>query len=266
MRISTVAVFVLAACGAANRPDTPAAPPNRCNDVVTAAVDRVYAASGAASSKDNLEAIKAIKVRRCLADAWPDAALDCAAHAATIPELRDCRAKLATDQAAALAAQESQVRDDWEQELAAAKALRDKMCACPDRACALELDKQVAVAVRSTEPHRHASVGTPPPRDVAERVDADLHDLRECQHRLHGSAMDDALDKMDYFAGEMCQCKDTACAQRVSDEMMKWGQDNARSMDREFKPNEDETKRMAQITQRMTDCMTKAMGVGTPGP
>jgi len=259
----TVLGVLAAACGTANQPSPVSAPPpNRCNEVEAAAVDRAYAASGATSSKDNLEVIKAIKVRRCVADAWPDAALDCAAHAGTIPDLRDCRAKLATDQALALAAQEAQIKGDWEQELAEAKTLRDKMCACTDRDCAVAVGKQVELSEPLARPHRHTPKGPTPPKDVGERIDSDAREMHACQSRLHGSPMEEAIDKMSAFTDEMCQCKDTACAQRVSDEMMQWSQEQARGEDRDLRPTEEDARRMADITKRMTDCMTKAMSAG----
>ncbi|HTR54526.1 MAG TPA: hypothetical protein VMJ10_27735 [Kofleriaceae bacterium] len=264
MRLATTVLGVLvAACGAANQPAAPAPPPNRCNEVLTAAVERVYAAGSATNPRDNLEAIMAVKVRRCVADTWPDAAIDCAAHAGTIPDLRDCRAKLATDQANALAAQESQIKDDWEQELAGAKSLRDRMCACADRACAVAVDKEASTTATYRRQHHHAQATDPtPPHDVGERIDSDAREMHECAMRLHASPMEEAIAKMQEFSDKMCTCKDTACAQKVSDEMMKWGQDNARSWDRDVKPTEDETKRMVDITKQMTDCMTKAMGAG----
>src|SRR5690348_16495557 len=35
----------------------------------------------------------------------------------------------------------------------------------------------------------------------------------------------EALDKMDAFAKTMCECKDPACAQKVSDDITKWAEE-----------------------------------------
>jgi len=254
---------LVGACGAANQPAAPAPPPNRCNAVMTAAVERAYAAGSATNTRDNLEAIMAVKVRRCVADAWPDAAIDCAAHAGTIPDLRDCRGKLATDQANALAAQEAQIEDDWEQELAGARSLRDRMCACSDRACAVAVDQEASASAPFARAHRHATANaSTPPHEVGARIDSDARDMRECAKRLHASPMEEAIAKMEEFTDKMCQCTDTACTQKVSDEMMKWGQEASRGENRDLKPTEEDAKRMADITKRMTDCMMKAMSAG----
>jgi hypothetical protein len=234
---------------------------------VTAAVDRAYRASGAASSQDLLEAIKAVKVRRCVADQWPPGALDCTAHAANIPELHACRDKLLAQQAQALSAQESRVRDDWEQLLADAQSLQVKMCACPDADCAMDVGMQArarGLERKRSRFHEDAPRAEPPP-DVAQQVETSTKKLTECETKLGGSPMAVAIAKMQEFTSEMCACKDSACAQRVSDEMTKWGQSMAQSgRDMDMRPTEDETKQIADITKQMTDCMTKAMGVGTP--
>jgi len=79
--------------------------------------------------------------------------------------------------------------------------------------------------------------------------------------------MAEAMNKMGDFADKMCGCKDAKCAQGVSDEMTKWGQEQAKGGgDKDMKPSEDDAKKMADITKKMTDCMTKAMGAGMAEP
>jgi hypothetical protein len=68
------------------------------------------------------------------------------------------------------------------------------------------------------------------------------------------------MAKMEEFAGKMCGCKDATCAQRVSEEMTKWGQEEAK---KDYKPttfSDADQKRMTTATERLTKCMTKAMG------
>jgi len=78
--------------------------------------------------------------------------------------------------------------------------------------------------------------------------------------------MDEAIARMTELKDKKCACKETACAQTVSDEMMKWGQDRVKSgdYDPDMRPTDDESKRMPDVTKAMVDCMTKAMSAGSP--
>jgi hypothetical protein len=69
-----------------------------------------------------------------------------------------------------------------------------------------------------------------------------------------------AIDKMDEFAGKMCACKDAKCAQRVSDDMTKWGQEEVKKGGDNVKYSDADQKRLGAATERMTKCMTTAMG------
>ncbi len=80
----------------------------------------------------------------------------------------------------------------------------------------------------------------------------------------------DAIAKMTDFKDQMCKCADKACAEKVTEAMTKWGQDMAKEGSKEeAKISEDDTKKMASVTEEMTKCMTKAMMAGgamTPPP
>jgi hypothetical protein len=78
----------------------------------------------------------------------------------------------------------------------------------------------------------------------------------------HMSA-DRAMKVMLKYKDQFCACKDSACAQRVSDDMTKWGQEEARNNAEPPKMTEEETKAFTQIGEEMGKCMQKAMG-GTP--
>lgn len=73
-----------------------------------------------------------------------------------------------------------------------------------------------------------------------------------------------AMHTFDQFTGEMCQCKDAACAMHVSDDMTRW----ATSMQKEWEPppklDEAQMKRATEMGQRMGECMTKAMAAADP--
>jgi hypothetical protein len=95
------------------------------------------------------------------------------------------------------------------------------------------------------------------------------HDLDACTDKL--SAEDhaqkaEALATMIRFKDELCQCTTSACAQKVSDEMMKWSQDQARVEQKPPKMSEEETKVFSEIGEQMGRCMQKAMSAELPPP
>ena len=73
-----------------------------------------------------------------------------------------------------------------------------------------------------------------------------------------------AFTAMTKFRDEMCVCKDSPCAQKVSDEMTKWGQEEAKSERDPPKLSDEDVKRFTQLGQEMGTCMQKAMSSGTP--
>lgn len=69
---------------------------------------------------------------------------------------------------------------------------------------------------------------------------------------------DDAMAKFEQFTNEMCQCRDNACAQHVSDDMTRW----ATTLSKEWpQPKLDpaQTKRATDMGMRMATCMQQAM-------
>lgn len=79
------------------------------------------------------------------------------------------------------------------------------------------------------------------------------------------ATMREAMLAMEKFRDQMCACSDQACAQQVSEGMTKWSQEIAANWHGEFpRPTEEDTRRMAEITRRMTDCMTRAMSASPP--
>ncbi|MEO8844370.1 MAG: hypothetical protein ABI704_22490 [Kofleriaceae bacterium] len=78
--------------------------------------------------------------------------------------------------------------------------------------------------------------------------------------------MEEAMKKLTEFKDQICACTDSACAQRVSDGMTSWGQDQARENHEPAKMNEEETKKVTQIGEQMGKCMQKAMGGGGDSP
>jgi len=69
----------------------------------------------------------------------------------------------------------------------------------------------------------------------------------------------EAIVKMKQFTAQMCACTTSGCAQQVSDEMTKWGQEQARDNAEPPKLTEEETKQFTEIGEQMGKCMQKAM-------
>jgi hypothetical protein len=80
-----------------------------------------------------------------------------------------------------------------------------------------------------------------------------------------GGAAGEAVAKMEGFQKAMCDCKDKACADKVNDDMAKWGAEmakNAGAADKDAKPDPEMAKKSADIMTKYTECMTKLMMAG----
>jgi len=76
----------------------------------------------------------------------------------------------------------------------------------------------------------------------------------------------DALAKMEGFSKQMCDCKDKACADKVNEEMTKWGTEMAKNAGKgDEKPDPEMAKKSADIMTKYTECMTKLMMAGAGG-
>ena len=76
--------------------------------------------------------------------------------------------------------------------------------------------------------------------------------------------MAEAMNKMGEFKDKMCACKDAKCAQSVSDDMTKWGQEQSKAMTEPPKLSDEQVKQATDIGEQMGNCMVKAMGADTP--
>lgn len=107
--------------------------------------------------------------------------------------------------------------------------------------------------------------------DAAARQRAASHgvDVTNC-HRFdkqpERSRSEEAIAKMAEFKDKMCVCVDKACADRVTEDMTRWGQEQAGRVDLDVRISEDDTKAMATVVEEMTRCMTKAMMAGSVSP
>lgn len=114
------------------------------------------------------------------------------------------------------------------------------------------------------------------------KTSASERDSSRCKHdhmtRDQGKRLDGALEPdvvsgaaeamaaMHAFAEKMCTCKDSACAQRVSDEMTKWAQEMSRSEKEPPRMTEKDTQEAAALGEQMGRCMQAAMGASPPTP
>lgn len=78
-------------------------------------------------------------------------------------------------------------------------------------------------------------------------------------HRVRSEPSNTAkmMVKFAMLRDEMCQCRDPACAEHVSDEMASWAQ--TIPWHESDKPTEAELKVGAEISRTMTDCLQRAM-------
>lgn len=68
-----------------------------------------------------------------------------------------------------------------------------------------------------------------------------------------------AMTTLRQFTDDMCACKDTQCAQEVSDEMTRWTQEMSRTGKLSTKPSEADAKEFQALGTRMGECMQRAM-------
>jgi len=83
-----------------------------------------------------------------------------------------------------------------------------------------------------------------------------------------GGAAGEAVAKMEGFQKSMCDCKDKACADKVNEDMAKWGTEMAKTMGaaKDEKPDPDLAKKSADVMTKYTECMTKLMMAGMDKP
>jgi hypothetical protein len=75
----------------------------------------------------------------------------------------------------------------------------------------------------------------------------------------------DVIAKMETLQKSMCDCKDKACADKVNEEMTKWGTEMSKNAKPGDKPDPDMAKKSADVMTKYTECMTKAMMAGAGG-
>jgi hypothetical protein len=140
------------------------------------------------------------------------------------------------------------------------RAYRDDMCACADAACTREVDRDMS---KWHDRHRKELEG----HHAATAAEHQLEDqLTSCQTKAK-AAGPGTRDKMSAMLAEytdkVCACKDTACAQQVSEEMQKWASENPDDTEEiSSKPTPEQEEQI----KRITECMTKLYSANPPSP
>jgi hypothetical protein len=148
---------------------------------------------------------------------------------------------------------------DTGDELAKATALKDQMCACTDAECA----KKVEV---SAEDWGKAMEGKyKDPKAVPPEVMKTMGEMMTCAAKIAGpgaaggaGAVGDPADlaKANDFKGQMCGCKDAACAKKVTADLEVWG----KTLEAKFKDPNNVPKELMTTMMEVAACQAKAQG------
>ncbi len=77
--------------------------------------------------------------------------------------------------------------------------------------------------------------------------------------RAHGRIEDEMLTKLAFYTDEMCTCTDKSCAEHVSEDMMRWGQQIERKA-RSVHLDDRMERRATELGRQLGECMKTAMG------
>jgi hypothetical protein len=70
----------------------------------------------------------------------------------------------------------------------------------------------------------------------------------------------DVIARMVELKDKMCACKDKACTEKVTEELTRWGQEQAKATgDKVVNLSEDERKKSATVSEEMSKCMAKVV-------
>jgi hypothetical protein len=72
-----------------------------------------------------------------------------------------------------------------------------------------------------------------------------------------------AMAKMREFETAMCACKDSPCANQVSQDMTKWAQAEATTSREPIQMSDEEVQEATKIGTHMGECMMSAMNAGS---
>jgi hypothetical protein len=147
---------------------------------------------------------------------------------------------------------------------------KDQMCKCADKACADKVTEQMTKWGTDMAKEGADKAGAISEEDT-KKMAAVTEEMIKCMTTAmtgkKKSGAGDAIAKMTDFKDQMCKCADKACADKVTEQMTKWGTDMAKEgADKAGAISEEEIKKMSSITDKMTECMTTAMTAGMTRP
>lgn len=135
------------------------------------------------------------------------------------------------------------------------------LTACVSKASAARADAEKS----GTAPSDPSEVDTQPcdaPRKSVTEANEKYLACIDGQPGALGGVIDAAIRKMVSFSDDMCTCKDKACAERVTAEMVKYSElmSHKLSGSPELEPNGQQKKDLETAMRRLTECTTTAMG------
>jgi hypothetical protein len=151
--------------------------------------------------------------------------------------------------------------DKFDAVLVEMDALTAKLCACPDAACADQVQAEV-LALRKTFKDRLGKDAKPTDEQNKRGRESEKK-LGECRAKFTTASFDQVLDRLAELKTRMCACTDPACADKVQDE---WGAYRASMKDRlgkDAKPDDAQDKRGRALDVEMKACRDKFTGAGS---
>jgi hypothetical protein len=73
-----------------------------------------------------------------------------------------------------------------------------------------------------------------------------------------GSKADNALNELEGFKNQMCECKDKGCADKVQDSMMEWSKKMKDEGVKKSELSDDQKAKAKEITKEMSKCREAA--------
>lgn len=164
---------------------------------------------------------------------------------------------------------------------------RDAMCGCRDQPCLDELSAKMSRWGEATARQPGQEQPSATQQKEMERI---VEDMTKCMTTVMtghpnqsytsagataGAATNtqasatsgaDVVARMGQFRDAMCKCFDKPCADEVTEQMTRWGQELARSGGGTERVTEADTKAMAAVTEEMTQCMVTAMTANPQPP
>jgi hypothetical protein len=89
--------------------------------------------------------------------------------------------------------------------------------------------------------------------------------LKTATAALTSVDLERVIGEMAKFKDQLCACRDAACAQKVSDDIMERSQELAKDQKEPPELTEDQQRRLSALGEEMGTCMQVAMGMGGAG-